>query len=141
RIEPGEIEAALLTHPAVERAVVVVRRDVGDEKRLTAYVVARVGEETASGPALRAYLGERLPAYMVPVSFVFLAVLPLTPNGKVDRRALVRLEAQVESGAEGTYVAPRTPVEELVAAIWEEVLSVKQVSVDDDFFALGGHSL
>ncbi|MEA2693436.1 MAG: hypothetical protein QOJ16_2823, partial [Acidobacteriota bacterium] len=141
RIEPGEIETALGRHPAVEQAVVVVLGEAGGDRRLAAYVVAREGEEPLSGPALRAFLGERLPAYMIPAAFVLLAALPLTPNGKVDRRALARLDPRAESGAEGAYVAPRTPVEELVSGIWSEVLAIEQVGAEDDFFGLGGHSL
>jgi amino acid adenylation domain-containing protein/non-ribosomal peptide synthase protein (TIGR01720 family) len=140
RIEPGEIEAALSTHPAVEAAAVVVRRDLGDDRRLVAYLAARAGQEPPGGPTLRAFLGERLPAYMVPAAFVPLAALPLTPNGKVDRPALLRL-ARLESGNEEAYVAPRTPAEELLAAIWEEVLARERVGIEDDFFSLGGHSL
>ncbi|MEA2691597.1 MAG: hypothetical protein QOJ16_984, partial [Acidobacteriota bacterium] len=141
RIEPGEIETALGRHPAVEQAAVVVLGEAGGDRRLAAYVVAREGEEPLNGPALRAFLGEGLPAYMVPAGFVFLGALPLTPNGKVDRRALARLDPRAESGAEGTYAAPRTPIEELVSAIWSEVLAVEPVGAEDDFFALGGHSL
>jgi acyl carrier protein len=88
-------------------------------------------------PALRAWLGERLPAYMVPASFVLLDALPLTPNGKVDRRALPAPEV----GADEELVAPRSPVEEAMARIWAELLGLDRIGVKDDFFALGGHSL
>ncbi|HEV7515307.1 MAG TPA: amino acid adenylation domain-containing protein, partial [Thermoanaerobaculia bacterium] len=141
RIELGEIETALLNHSAVEQAAVVVRQEASGNPRLAAYVVARVGEEPASGPALRAFLGQRLPDYMIPASFVLLPALPLTPNGKVDRRALARLEPWAESGGQAGYVAPRTPIEELVAAIWSEVLAVERVGAEGNFFDLGGHSL
>ena len=141
RIEPGEIEAVLLSHPAVEAATVVVRRDAGDDPRLFAYVVAPVGKDPASGPVLRAFLGKRLPAHMVPAGFVPLAALPLTPNGKVDRRALSELDVQAVAGSEAAYAAPRTPVEEIVAGIWGELLAVELVGGDDNFFVLGGHSL
>src|SRR6185369_6379242 len=138
RIEPGEVETVLLTHPAVEKAAILARRDLGDDTRLVAYVVARVGEEPASESALRAYLKERLPAYMVPAGFVFLATLPLTANGKVDRRAL---PAPEWGGGTTDPLVPRTPAEEVLAAIWSEVLGLDRVGTHDDFFSLGGHSL
>ncbi|HEV7517010.1 MAG TPA: amino acid adenylation domain-containing protein, partial [Thermoanaerobaculia bacterium] len=134
------VEAILLTHPAVEKAAVVVSRYAGDDPRLVAYVVAGIGEPVR-GSALREFLGQRLPAYMVPSGFVSLSALPLTPNGKVDRRALARLAPRTANGDEEIYFAPRTPAEELVAGIWEEVLAVERVGVEDNFFALGGHSL
>ncbi|HEY3571702.1 MAG TPA: amino acid adenylation domain-containing protein [Thermoanaerobaculia bacterium] len=132
RIEPGEIEAALAALPDVREAVVVAR-----EGRLVAYVTGG-----AKVDALRAALRERLPDFMVPAVFVTLDVLPLTPNGKVDRQALSSMGAAPEPpGAAETYQAPRTPVEEVVAGIWAELLGLDRVGVDGDFFALGGHSL
>ena len=89
---------------------------------------------------LRAHLAERLPSYLVPSAFVSLAALPLTPNGKVDRKALPGPEGDREA-AGGEYVAPRTPAEKRVTAIWSELLGVDRIGVHDDFFALGGHSL
>jgi amino acid adenylation domain-containing protein len=132
RIEPGEIEAALAEHPAVREAAVVAREDAQGERRLVAYVAAD------GDPDLRGHLEGKLPAHMVPSAWVFLDALPLTANGKVDRRALPAPEAP---RAEHGYVAPRTPSEEAVAAIWREVLGVERVGVHDDFFLLGGHSL
>ncbi|HSK80240.1 MAG TPA: non-ribosomal peptide synthase/polyketide synthase [Thermoanaerobaculia bacterium] len=136
RVEPGEIEAALLRHPGVAGAVVAVR-DKGGERSLVAWVVPR---ETAvlDPEALRADLAERLPATLVPGAFVVLDAFPLTPNGKVDRRALPAPEPE-ERTAEG--LAPRTPAEELLAGVWAGLLGVERVGVDQDFFALGGHSL
>ncbi|HST60093.1 MAG TPA: condensation domain-containing protein, partial [Longimicrobium sp.] len=137
RIETGEIEAALRTHDAVTDCVVVARQDPGDnngagERRLVAYVVA--GDADADG--LRAHLRRTLPDYMVPGAFVLLERLPLTPNGKLDRRALPEPDY-----AGGEHVAPRTPVEEVLAGIWAEVLGLERVGAEANFFEVGGHSL
>ncbi len=137
RIEPGEIEAALLTHPGVREAVVVVREDAPGDRRLVAYVISG-GEPAASGE-LRAHLAARLPEYMVPGVFVALDALPLTPNGKVDHRALPAPAARPGPG-EG-YLAPRGPVEEALAEVWKDVLRVERVGADDNFFELGGDSI
>ncbi|HEX8242041.1 MAG TPA: amino acid adenylation domain-containing protein, partial [Longimicrobium sp.] len=133
RIEPGEVEAALAAYPGVREARVVAREDQPGDKRLVAYVVGDV--ETG---ALRAHVRQSLPEYMVPAAFVVLERLPLTPNGKLDRRALPAPEL---ASAEETYVAPRTPVEEVLAGIWAEVLRLERVGVEEGFFELGGHSL
>ncbi|HEX6371118.1 MAG TPA: amino acid adenylation domain-containing protein [Longimicrobium sp.] len=132
RIEPGEVETALRRHAQVDDCTVVVREDEPGEKRLVAYVVG-----DADADALRAHLRGRLPEYMVPAAFVSLDALPLTPNGKVDRRAL----PAPDFSAEDLFVAPRTPVEEVLAGIWAEVLRLERVGVHESFFALGGHSL
>ncbi|WP_225830732.1 non-ribosomal peptide synthetase [Streptomyces sp. NK08204] len=137
RIEPGEIETALLAHPAVTGAAVVLREDVPGVQRLVAYVVP-VGPLDAS--ALRAHLRRDLPDYMVPAAFVPLESIPLTPNGKTDRRALPAPAAD-RSGLDAAYTAPRTDTERTVTEVWSEVLGVDRVGVHDDFFALGGHSL
>src|SRR6185369_5353721 len=124
RIELGEIEVVLGQHERVRQSVVVAREDVPEQKQLVAYVVSEgvsEGEAEISAGELRSYLKERLPEYMVPAFFVALAELPLTPNGKVDRRALPAPE-HTRSQSEESYVAARTPVEELLAAIWCEVL-------------------
>jgi hypothetical protein len=136
RIEPGEIEARLAEHPGVREAVVLAREDTPGDRRLVAYVV---GEETAGAEALRAHLGETLPAYMVPAAYVRLEQLPLTPNGKLDRRALPAPEG--DALAAGEYEAPVGKVEQALAGIWAELLGVERVGRWDDFFMLGGHSL
>jgi acyl carrier protein len=132
RIELGEIEAALLEHEGVRECAVLVREDAG-EKRVVAYVAGDVETD-----ALRTHVRQRLPDYMVPGAFVSLERLPLTPNGKLDRKALPAPEF---ASAEEKYAAPRTPVEEVLAEIWAEVLRLERVGVHDNFFDLGGHSL
>jgi amino acid adenylation domain-containing protein len=131
RIEPAEIESVLLTHPRVAEAAVVVREDRPGDRRLVAYAVGGAPDE------LRAYLRARLPEYMVPAAVVAVDALPLTANGKVDRGALPA-PAWVDEEA---YVAPRTPTEAALAAVWAPLLGVERVGARDDFFALGGHSL
>jgi amino acid adenylation domain-containing protein len=135
RVEPGEVEATLAAHPAIREAAVVV----GAGPRLIAYVAAMDLE--VDGTALRSFLSERLPAAMVPSTFVLLAGrdgLPRTPNGKLDRRAL---PAPPPISGETPYAAPRTPVEEIVAEAWSEALGIRPVGIDDDYFALGGDSI
>ncbi|MFM7171791.1 MAG: non-ribosomal peptide synthetase, partial [Caldilinea sp.] len=133
RIELGEIEAALLSVDGVQEAVVVVREETPGDRRLVAYWTGPAAQRE-----LRNRLAASLPAYMVPAAFVPLAALPLTPNGKVDRPGL---PAPAYGDQAASFVAPRTPVEAKLAAIWASVLGVERVGVDDDFFALGGHSL
>jgi amino acid adenylation domain-containing protein len=139
RIELGEIEACLCQHPAVREGVVTAREDVPGERRLVAYVVAN----QAPAPPLsdlRRFLQATLPDYMVPTAFVFLDTLPLTPNGKVDRRALPAPEGG-RPELDATYVAPRSEVEQSIAAVWQELLHIDRVGLHDNFFDLGGHSL
>ncbi|HEX3131499.1 MAG TPA: amino acid adenylation domain-containing protein, partial [Thermoanaerobaculia bacterium] len=141
RIELGEIEAALCEHPAVRQAAVLAPEDGAGGRRLVAYVEA---EGAIPGtPELRAFLSRKLPDYMVPAVIVALAALPLTPNGKVDRRALASVEESepVSSGPAGALRTPLTPIEELLAGIWSEVLRSGPVAPEDDFFERGGHSL
>ncbi|MBZ4419378.1 non-ribosomal peptide synthetase [Myxococcus sp. RHSTA-1-4] len=138
RIELGEIEAVLEQHPSVRQAVVVAREDGGGDKRLVAYVAGR-GEAGAVDPeALRALMQAKLPEYMVPSALVVLDALPLSPNGKVDRKALPAPE--LERAREG-HVAPATPTEVEVAALFGELLGVERVGARDDLFKLGGNSL
>jgi len=137
RVEPAEIESALRAHESVREAAVVARADARGERRLIAYVALSAPVATEQ---LRTHLAAWVPDYMVPSAFVLLDALPLTPSGKVDRLALP--EPESADGASATrYVAPRTPVEESVAAIWADVLGLERVGIEDDFFALGGHSL
>jgi amino acid adenylation domain-containing protein len=138
RIELGEIESVLLEHPGVGEAVVLACEDRPGDRRLTAYLVP-VGDRFAS-EALRVFLKERLPEYMVPAAFLWLDALPLTPNGKVDRWALPAPEEGAGDRA-GEAMAPRNSFEELLAGIWAETLRVERVGIEDNFFDLGGHSL
>jgi len=148
RIDLGEIETILARHEAVQAAVVVAQPTPGvaGEKRLIAYVVLATpwstltGAEEAVAPLLRPYLQRQLPDYMVPVLFLPLAQLPLSPHGKVDRQALPA-PAPTQWPAVMGATPCQTPTEELLAAIWSEVLGVTTVGRADDFFALGGHSL
>jgi amino acid adenylation domain-containing protein len=134
RVELGEVQAALETHEAVQRAVVLARDDQRGERRMLGWVVAKDGT-AISGNKLRDYLKQRLPEYMVPVKIMILLQLPLTRNGKVDRQALPEPEAVTVS------LQPRTTMEEMVAAVWNEVLGREQIGMDENFFEIGGHSL
>jgi amino acid adenylation domain-containing protein len=136
RIEPGEVEAALRAHPWVEESVVVLR-EVGGGPALVGYVVPAAGGEVPVGE-LREYLLGRLPEPMVPSAWVRLGAVPRLPNGKVDRGALPAPEL---ARREGGRREPRTAAEELLAGVFAEVLELAQVGVEEDFFALGGHSL
>ncbi len=140
RIELGEIEYLLAQHPLIRESIVVAREDAGGEKRLIAYVASDDLKEQDSGiNSLRMYLMERLPEYMVPAAFVFLDTLPLTSNGKVNREALP--EPDVSMQIANQYVAPRNTIEEILTQIWEKVLRLERVGIDDNFFALGGDSI
>jgi len=154
RIEPGEIEAALVEHAGVDQCAVNVWEDRPGEKRLVAYVVAS-GEKMASSGELRAYLQTKLPDYMIPADFVELRKLPLTANGKLDRRALPQpemMERELEESAQGlhtnrlikkqtTFIPPRDFIESQLTQIWEELFNLRPIGVVDSFFELGGHSL
>ena len=139
RVELGEVEAALARHPAIREAAVVAREDATGEQALVAYYAARDGYAPNSAE-LRQWLGEGLPEYMVPSTFVAVDALPLTPNGKIDRNALPAPD-QVGGDAGLDYVPPRGPIEEALVGIWGELLGRDRVGVRDNFFELGGHSL
>jgi len=138
RIEMAEIESALRQHSAVRQAVAIASEDRG-EQRLVGYLVLQP-DQTVTVDELRTHLRNSLPDYMIPSAFVTLEKLPLTVSGKVDRRQLPLPDEKRPALGEA-YIAPRTPVEQEVVTIWEQVLKVKGVGVYDNFFALGGHSL
>lgn len=131
RIEPGEIEAALQSHPGVKTAVVAARQE-----RLEAYILP--GQPPVPTAAeLRAFLKQKLPDYMIPGQFIPLAALPLTPNGKIDRRGLPVAPASQPPDS----VLPQNPLEKAIALVWADVLDLRQVGLHENFFDLGGHSL
>jgi len=123
---------------AVNNCVVVLREDRPADQRLTAYYVCKDGQ-AVSESEVRRQLQAKLPEYMLPQHFVELSSIPLTPNGKVDRQALPK--PQAAGASEQGYVAPRTETEQQIAAVWQEVLNIGRVGINDDFFNLGGHSL
>jgi amino acid adenylation domain-containing protein len=143
RIEPGEIEAVLLQHQAVQAAVVMPYADMSGDFRLAAYVVpgSDVSVQPAQGQfssALQSFLRAQLPEYMIPSAFVILEMLPLLPNGKLDRE---RLPTPDTVRSENAYIAPSSQLERTIAQVWKDLLRVEQVGRDDNFFELGGHSL
>ncbi|WP_266169313.1 non-ribosomal peptide synthetase [Dyella subtropica] len=137
RVELGEIEARLAEHPAVLTCAVLAREDVPGDKRLVAYVVADAQDQLIV--ALREHLAQCLPDYMVPAAFVTLHELPLTPNGKLDRKALPAPAG--DAYARRAYAQPQGESEQVLAALWEELLGIGQIGRHDNFFELGGHSL
>jgi amino acid adenylation domain-containing protein len=139
RIELEEIESLLATHPGVSQVLVMAREHQPGEKFLVAYVVPEP-DAPPSVQDLQRLIRERLPSYMAPSAFVMLEAFPLSANGKVDRRALPTPDPEVIAAAD-TYVAPGTPLEEVLVGIWEEVLGRQKIGVFDNFFEVGGHSL
>lgn len=137
RIEPGEVEAALRQHHGIKDALVTAREDAHGNSRLIGYLVSRNGPPSV--PELREFLKSRLPAHMVPAQFVLLTEIPLTPNGKVNARLLPPPETDAQPPT--AFVAPRNPREQALADIWADVLSLKRVGIEDDFFELGADSL
>jgi len=139
RIELGEIETVLGEHADIKQNVVIVREDQPGNKMLVAYMVTNSGDDIPTNQ-LRDFVSETLPQYMIPAIFVRMDDLPLTPNGKINRRALPAPDLSLmDTGTE--YVAPRNRTEEALVKIWEELLGVPRVGIEDNFFDLGGHSL
>jgi acyl carrier protein len=139
RIEPGEIETCLGSHPDVLDAAVAVQGDRPERQRLLAYIVRRTDSDLPTED-LRAFLRRRVPDYMVPAEFVELDRMPMLPSGKLDRTKLEALNP-FSSDRRRAAVQPRTEVERKLKVIWKEVLELDEVGIDDDFFDLGGHSL
>lgn len=139
RVELSEIEAKLLKHPAIEEAVVIHHETPSGSKRLIAYLVSRQGRCLADIDGLHAFLQNQMPGYMIPSAFVFLDRLPITPNGKLDRKAL--LVMAIREQPENQYSAPRTSMEEVLCAIWMQVLGLEKVGIQDNFFEIGGDSI
>ena len=138
RVELEEVEQAVRSYAGVADCVVVLREDDDHDKRLIAYVVP----DPALSPTiteLRKFIKSKLPSYMVPAAFSMIAALPLMASGKIDRRALPEPEAQPET--DEIFAPPRTPLEELLASAWREVLKLERIGIYDNFFDLGGHSL
>ncbi|MBC7865266.1 MAG: non-ribosomal peptide synthetase, partial [Bacteroidia bacterium] len=137
RIEPGEIANTLQNYPSINDAIVIAKENSGKEKELVAYITAK---EEQNINELRSYLKKTLPEYMIPEHFVQLQTLPLTVNGKIDKKSLPDPQGLgIKNGTE--YVAPRNETEEKLIKLWEVILQRNDIGVQDDFFALGGHSL
>jgi acyl carrier protein len=137
RVETGEVETILRQHPGIADALVTTRPDSLGEQRLVGYLISRNG--SLANAELRDFARTRLPLYMVPSQFVFLKQFPLTPNGKVDVRNLPAPGDALQTTS--ASVTPRNANEQRLADIWQEVLMLNGVSIDDDFFDLGGDSL
>jgi amino acid adenylation domain-containing protein len=138
RVELEEIEHVLRQYAGVSDCVVVLREDHNNDHRLVAYVVVREQSRSVVSE-LRNFLKAKLPSYMVPAAFEMIGALPVMTNGKIDRRALPEPQTSIEM--DESFTAPRTPIEELLAATWREVLKLEQIGIHDNFFDLGGHSL
>ncbi len=142
RIELAEIESALLSHPGIHDAAVIVRADDVGEPTLVAYLVCAAGATPPSAQAIMSRLRQELPSYAVPSVYGFLDALPLTSSAKLDRRTLAqRLLPQPSSSVDPKRPALHDPLEQQLRTIWEATLGVSPVGIDDDFFELGGHSL
>ncbi|MBC1218436.1 amino acid adenylation domain-containing protein [Nostoc sp. UCD121] len=140
RIELSEIETVLSQHHSVQKAVVIVKKNVSGDKYLVAYIVPNIETQNFTS-LLRKFLKEKLPEYMIPKAFVMLDSLPLTASGKVDRLALTELDNPASGLIDKTFIAPRTPTESTLVKIWAEVLNIERVGIYDNFFDLGGDSL
>ncbi|WP_332855380.1 non-ribosomal peptide synthetase/type I polyketide synthase [Duganella sp. S19_KUP01_CR8] len=137
RIELGELEAVIGEHPGIRDTLVLARREANNDQRLVAYAIARDGA-VVTGADLRAHMQGKLPDFMVPAAFQFLDAWPMTPNGKIDRRAL---PAPAGRSADAGIAPPRDQLEQQIAAIWQAVLNLTAVGIDDSFFDVGGHSM
>lgn len=140
RVEPGEVEAVLSEYPLLEQAAVVAKTDARRGTSLIAYMVPRDASNAPLDQDIRNFLAARLPSYMVPSAFVLLEKMPLTKNGKLDREKL-QADDRLQRDDSGSPILPRTPVEQILGDIWCDLLRIKEIGVDDDFFQLGGHSL
>ncbi|MEL7144094.1 MAG: amino acid adenylation domain-containing protein, partial [Cyanobacteria bacterium J06573_11] len=141
RIELGEIETALAQHPAIEQSIVITREDTPGDKRLVSYITLHTTDTiTLTNQALRAFLQQQLPSYMVPSAFVQLSAFPLTPNNKIDRKALPAPTLK-DLRDNDHFTAPRSELEQQLAHIWCDLLALEKISIHDNFFDLGGHSL
>ncbi len=140
RVELGEIETVLMEHPAIQHGVVIVREDTPGNKRLVGYIVLHTGKQEPSISEFRGFLGEKLPAYMIPSVYVFLDAYPLTPNKKIDRKALPAPD-QSRPQLDHQYVAPHDETESAITRIFANVLKLEHIGIHDSFFDLGGHSL
>jgi acyl carrier protein len=139
RIELGEIESVIASHPEIKESVLLIRTDIGRDKLLVAYVVAK-SEQEISTAEMRRFLSGKLPDYMIPSIFVSMKELPLNPNGKVDRAALPSPSLDT-SFSDDEIVEPRNAQERAISEMWREILGRDRVGVFDNFFDLGGHSL
>ncbi len=139
RIELGEIETLLNQHPAIREAVVIAREDTPGDKRLVAYYIPHAGQQPTTDE-LRQHLRQTLPDFMIPSHFVPMSAFPLTPNKKTDRKALPAPD-QVLQQKTADFIPPASDLERTIAEIWQELLGVPQVGLNDNFFDLGGHSL
>jgi long-subunit acyl-CoA synthetase (AMP-forming) len=138
RVEPGEVEEVIQSHPAVQQVAVVVDEEKG-LTRLAAYIVPRAGQ-AVNAFDLKRHIRQKLPEPMVPGAIIEIKELPLTASGKIDRKRLPKAETIKTSAAEPEK-APRTEIERFIAEIWQEHLKVANIGVDDNFFDLGGHSM
>ena len=137
RIELGEIESAISQFGTIKNNVTIVREDTPGDKRLVAYIIKE--DEEVDIAELRQFLKTKIPDYMIPSAFVFIDQFPLTPNGKIDRKVL---PSPVEAPQQAKdYIEPQTKTEKILAAIWSDVLKIKQIGTDEDFFEIGGHSM
>jgi amino acid adenylation domain-containing protein len=139
RIELGEIEASILQHPEVSQAAVITTGDKPSTRKLSAFIVTKTKEPLDIND-LKLYMRETLPEYMIPATFTFLKEMPINMSGKIDRKKLPEIE--VDKTGQGTvFVPPQTGLERKIASIWQEMLDVNEIGLDDNFFDLGGHSL